>query len=104
MADGLVASTLESYVLDAKANQVYYADPKFSDNPEVLFQQVAQEAGVDLASKPLVDRETTQRFRDAMAQTRHNELSPTEVDGLDETNKDSITPFKNTPKFPSDLS
>lgn len=103
LADGLVASTIESYVMEAKANHVYYADPKFSDNPEELFQKVAQEAGVDLASTPLIDRETTQRFRDAMTQTRHSELSPTEAEGLDETNKGTNTPFKTTPKFPGEF-
>ncbi|STX29794.1 beta-lactamase [Legionella beliardensis] len=85
LASGLVAATVESYVMDAKANHVYYADPKFSDNPEQLFQQVAQEAGVNLVSTPLVNREPTQRFRDAMAQTRHSELASTEVEELDKT-------------------
>ncbi|MBA2709872.1 MAG: beta-lactamase family protein [Tatlockia sp.] len=103
LAEGLGASTLASYVMDAKANHVYYADPKFSDNPEELFQQVAQEAGVDLASRPLVDKEITQRFRDAMTQTRHSELSPTEVKVLDETNKVASTPLKTTPKFPGEF-
>ena len=78
LADGLVASTLESYVMDAKAKRVYYADPKFSDNPEELFQQIAQEAGVALASTPLAAHEKTEVKSELEMKTKEEELAARE--------------------------
>lgn len=93
LANGLVASTLESYVMNAQSNNVYYADPKLSTNPEVLFDQVAQQAGVIL----LADKTSTRRYRAAIVQAKQGNQSF----GLP-ADKKSPDPFKITPKLPGD--